>query len=192
MELILVMTVMLGLISFPQHSALPPGSEAAFVSSELEEVECREEAMPTSSLGEVKPTRATHFRLFGQYECHRPIFSANERDPYVETVLKAEGNKAKQVSLKVLMGVQALSAPTGPIGIEIVGVEDVQLRNTLEALYRSELLAVLGPGRVRTSLGAAMVPRLVIRVRRVDSPELISKASIVMEDSGGEVTWREL
>jgi hypothetical protein len=200
MTLFLIMAAALTLVSFPQHNPLPPGYEKVLVWTDVEELDCHEPAAPASTLEDIKPTRTANFRIFGIYECRRPIFSADERNSYIEIVLQAETSKAKRIALKLQKEYLHTTKSSAPIGIQVSGGPEPELRKAVAALYRSELLQVLGPGSVRrlvmsenlAEVTADSAPLLLVRLHRVDSPELVSRVSIVTGGVKGEVQWREL
>jgi hypothetical protein len=200
MTLFLVMAAMLAFISFPDSRPLPPGSEAAFLSAEIVEADCREELEPDSALEKVQTSRASNFRIFGQSTCHRPVFAASERDVFIEAVVRSESVKAKQIALKVSSLLkQERGKNSGPLAVKVAGVEEPRLQTALEALYRAELVAVMGAGEVRVANSAGSAdgsqearPVLLVKIRRVDAPDLISKVSLVMDDGRGEIRWLEL
>lgn len=209
-----------GLIAFPNESPLPPSTVAALGLESRVVDECAEPLNPNTVdniLEAPRPDRTTGFKLRGSYRCHRPLFATDERDPYIEIAIRSESAKAKRVALDVRRRWSEWnnsinnnknneknndaneSTPTQPpLALAIRAAEagaslDPRLENAIATLYRTELVALLGPGRVsqRPARGDEK-SLLLIRLRRVDVPRLLSEVSLLTQNRQGEDQWLEL
>ena len=196
MEVVVILAVALFAIGFPGTSAIHPGAVAMFTGESVDGLECRPTAEPDSVLEKKAPSRSTNFSLRGSYTCYRPVFSSEERDPFIDQILSIESMKAKRVAIEVASRLQG--SKRGLI-VTVVGAREASLDDHLSALYRNELAAVLGPGRVlhsttvaSTELGADDVAWLEIRIRRIDAPDLMTRARFSLKETREERSWQDL
>lgn len=188
--MILVLFAGLALITLSNRSPLHPAAVSFLMRSEIENIECREGSGSGSVLDAPGATRTGNFSLSGSFECYRPVFRSDERNPYIDRALAAELARAKRVALSLARQIEGRD--TGPIAVEVEGLSEADLREDIEAIYRTELSAVLGAGRVRRMTGADATTVLSIRMRRVDVPELMSTARLKLLDKKGEIKWLDI
>lgn len=186
---LLVFIALLG-IGVSNRSPVHPGAASLLFSTEVENLECRESAGPSSVLDATKPSRTKNFSLSGSYECHRPVFSESERDSFIDRVLEAEIPHAKTVAA----GLQQTYTATTPLAVEVRGDADVALLNRVAIIYRAELLTALGPSRVSHAVAdeETQNPVLVVELRRVDVPQLMSRARLRLPNPKGAPFWRDI
>ena len=193
MTLVIILFVTLIAIGSPNRSAFHPATAALLTSQNVDSIDCEPTTGPDSVLDAPKPSRTSNFQLSGEYKCHRPIFAADERNPFVERVLKAQTNSARQVSLsveKLLRGQKTL-----PITVRVEGPVDPELRAKVEALYRQELTQVAGASQTsHDRADKSENPLLEIQIHLVDDPSLMSSARLRLPpvEKEGAPIWQKI
>ena len=186
--MILVVVLFAGLITLglSGRTSVHPAAASLNDIASVESIECRENTGPDSQLDAPPANRTSGFKMTGTYACHRPVFAADERNPFVERVLAAQNARAKQVASNI----KAQLPPNTLLTVKVEGLDEPRLRDRVAALYRVELNAVLGPGHLRRGLsGDDEVPQLTIYIEKSDVPELMSKARLKVQNGKGEVVW---
>lgn len=180
------------LILLAQKSPLHPEALALLTGSEASEIQCSPQ-LPGRDLEAPGPQRTTNFSLGGTYECHRPVFSSQERAPAIDRSLQAESLRAKQVaaSLAQLLNQQPKGKKIESIGVSVEGGSPDELREQIAALYRNELSLALGPGRIQRR-PSEQTATVVVQLRKADVPDLLSKARLRLRENNREVSWQDL
>jgi hypothetical protein len=185
----LAVIVFLALLSIGVSNRTPvhPGAISLLVDGKSDSIQCRESSGPSTVLEADKPSRTRNFSLQGSYDCYRPIFSADERDPFVDRVLEAEIPHARSVAAAVQQSYDS----NAPLAVKVEGDADEKILNAVAAIYRAELLTKLGPSRV-SRFATDEHPALVIELHRVDVPQLMSRARLRFPNSKGAPLWRDI
>lgn len=173
-------------------SPLHPAAVSLLTRTQTETLECQDSGdVAGSVLESPKPSRTSNFRLSGSYNCYRPLFRSDERNPYVDRVLQAETDHAHRVA--VTLAKQLEGRLLGPVQLRIEGVDNPALTENLAALYRAELTSTLGAGQVsRTSGENAHSPILKIEIHRSDVAEQMASVYVHFPESKGAIHWKEL
>jgi hypothetical protein len=187
--MLLALLLTLGMLTLADRSPLHPSAFSLLLVQDIDEVDCRESTAFDSAIDAPGPSRTSTFSLSGSYTCRRPVLDAKVRNPYVDQALRAEDSRAKRVALSLER--QLRDRNVAPIAVKVEGLQDFNLTMHLEAMYRNELSAALGTKRVRRMLSENS-PVLVIQMRKVDVPELMSTARLKLIDKQGEVTWLDI
>ena len=183
MSLLIFAVVGIIWMAFPNSQPLHPAASALFTGSEPTEIECSESA-PEASSNSPRPTRTAGFSQVGSYVCRRPVFRASERNPLIETVLRAESIKAKRVAAIIS---SKLTSHDEILSIAFGGDIDPRLQDEIAAVYRSEIVQRLGSGRVAHEVGVlgsmpVERPLLAIELHKVDAPDAISTARLLQRN----------
>jgi hypothetical protein len=181
------------LIGFSDHTLVHPAAVAILEHSNTEDLDCRPAAAPDSVLDYEGPNRIAAFRLAGHYTCHRRVFSADEREPYIGRALEAQVGEAKRVAMNVKRKIAGMDV--APIAITVDGVDEEKLGTMIASIYRNELTTVLGPGHVRRNAipdEETTGPQLKIHVRRVDIEEKMTDVRLRVPNKHGAGEWQEI
>jgi hypothetical protein len=187
MSLAVMVFVALLAIGVSNRTPVHPGAITLLIDGKTDSVECRESAGASNVLDASKPSRTANFSLRGTYECYRPIFTAEERDPYVDRVLEAEIPRAKSVAAAL----QQSYREEAPLAVVVEGDADDALLAAVAAIYRAELLTTLGPSHV-SRFESEKSPALIVELHRVDVPQLMSRARLRFSNSKGAPIWRDI
>lgn len=191
--IVLVLFASVLAIGFSHRSAVHPGAVQMLASDPIDNLQCRDGEGPESSLEAPRPARSLGTNISGQYRCYRPVFNSDERNPYIDLALTAESARAKRVVQSLSRQLELQKPVPNTIGVRIEGVPEAGLRADLAAIYRVELNALLGAGHVRYGAEPEVgQPVLVIRVRRVDVPQLMSRAQLESLNKKGERAWIDI
>ncbi len=201
MGLVIVLFVALFTISNSNSSFVHPSGIALLTGQTEADLDCRQPVSPNLSLESERPSRAASFGMIGKYECRRPIFSFDERDPFIERLLQIQSANAKRVATEVDARLRG-DARLVHLDVEGIagGLDDEKLLDAVATIYRNELNQALGRGRVaRLPAESAEAVKagnlvLVIHVRRVDDAELMVQARLTTGAAKrtGELEWLEL
>lgn len=197
MGLVIVLFAALFTISHSNSSFVHPSGIALIAGFEPEELDCQPSESSNLSLESGRPTRTVNFRLLGKFDCHRPVFAAGERDPFIDRLLRVQGPRAKRVASEV--GAR-LRNEGRLLYLDIDGLKDEKLIQAVSVLYRAELFQALGKGRVaRLSMESTEAVKaghvlLRLEVRRVDDADIMVQARLALgkENKRGEPQWLEL
>jgi hypothetical protein len=184
---IIALFIGIALIATAGHSPIHPGAMSMLTRSKLENVECRQGPGPGSVLEAPRANRTSQLGVTGSYECYRPVFREDERNPYFDRALEAEYAHAKIVAQSVARRLEGQQ----PVTVAIEGEIEPELRENIGAIYRTELTAALGSNRVLRAPGEK-TSILQIQVFRVDVPELMSKARLKTMNANGEARWLDI
>ena len=181
-----------GLIFVANPDTLPvhPGAKAIFSGATPDSLVCDEEKIE-STLEVPAPTRTSNFRLRGSFNCRRPIFTHEERNSFVETVVRAEIPKAKRIAAAMQLKYQNSKTPLAPLFVNVRGLNEPEIESLVAAIYRIELSSTLGLGQIAV-IESEKAPRLQIVLQRVSSPDLISKVQLGLLGPSGEFKWQDL
>lgn len=183
---IFVFVAILG-IGVSNRSPVHPGALSLLLGNSSDAIDCRQASGASSVLEAEKPSRTSNFSLRGTYECRRPIFTEEERDPFTDRVLEAEIPRAKSVAA----GLQKIYEAPEPLAVVVQGDADPELLSAVAAIYRSELLVALGPSRV-SRFEREAGPALMIEILRADVPQLMSRARLRQPNPKGAPVWRDI
>jgi hypothetical protein len=179
-------------VGVANQSPVHPAAMSILSLEDPEDLDCQPDPGPDSVLDQPGPSRDAGLSLKGQFICHRRVFSANERDPYLNFALRTQAQQAKRVAVSLRH--QLRDDQSGPITIRIVGVDEEDLRAKIAAIYRTELLSELGPSRVTRGFSPdeESLPELRIDVRRVDVADKMTRARLKVRAANGDVQWLEI
>ena len=181
------------LVGFSDHTLVHPAAVAILEHSDTEDLDCRPADAPDTVLDYEGPTRVAAFRLAGHYTCHRRVFSAEEREPYIGRALEAQVGEAKRVAMNVKRKIAGQNV--APIAVTVDGVEEEKLGLMIASIYRNELTTVLGPGHVRRNAVPeedTTGPQLKVHVRRVDVQEKMTEVHLRLPNKRGTGEWQEI
>ena len=168
----LVLVVLLGVLAIGVSNRNPvhPATASLLLQTEPEAIDCQ----PSGPSEFEKPNRVSHFRVSGEFDCRRPIFTREERDPVFDRAFEA----AVADSLRVAEIVRAkLVGKDISIVVTITGDYPADVRETIASVYRNELLSSLGPGRLVRN-ASTETAELSVDLQRADHSDLVAHARL--------------
>lgn len=189
MSLAIVVLIGLLAIGVSDRNPVHPVAASVMLVTPAEEIDCQP-AERSASQDDEKPNRTLHFRLSGEFDCRRPIFTADERDPIFERALRASVSDSKRVAEIIRT---KLTDPKRVLRLRINGDYPPEFLEAVAAIYRNELLSSLGAGRLVRGVSPEAA-ELVVELDRADLPELIAhpRLRLPSHSKGGEDQWLNL